>query len=128
MWSWTTLTPTTTLPEHACATLQYMNDDSRYCRAYGGSCLNLPHRAQYKEQLFPEILELWNHRALLTDPVTKEPFPMELVGDFRSTDPIFKGCYGDSFMYSDVDLGRLRHWEIHLPPYRGEILTPPAPS
>ena len=53
---------------------------------------------------------------------------MELVGDFRSTDPIFKGCYGDSFLYSDVDLGRLRRWEIHLPPYWGEILAPVAPS
>ena len=38
-------------------TLQYMNDDSHYHRAYSGRCLILPHRAQYKEQLFPEILE-----------------------------------------------------------------------
>ena len=88
-----------------CAALQYMNDDPRYCRAYGGSHLILPCRAQYKEQLFPEILEPWNHQALLTDPITKEPFPMELVGDFRSTDPIFKGCYGNLFLYSDMDLG-----------------------
>ena len=87
------------------ATLQHMNDDPCHHREYGGSCLILPHRAQYKEQLFPEILEPRNHQAPLTDPVTKEPFPMELVGDFRSTDPIFKGCYGDSFLYSDVDLG-----------------------
>ena len=105
-----------------------MNDDPHYCRAYSGSCLILPHGAQYKERLFPEILDLRNHWTLLTDPVTKEPFPMELVGDLRSTDPIFKGCYGDSFLYSDVDLGRLRWREIHLPPYWGEIPTPPAPS
>ena len=26
---------------------------------------------------------------------------MKLVRDFRSTDPIFKGCYGDLFLYSD---------------------------
>ena len=93
---------------HCCichATLQYMNDDPRYHRAYGGSHLILLHRAQYKERLFPEILKLRNHQALLTDPVTKEPFPMELVGDFRSADPILKGCYSDSFLYSDVDLG-----------------------
>ena len=115
---------------HCCichATLQYMNDDPRYHRAYGGSHLILPRRAQYKEQLYPEIFEPWNHWALLIDPITKEPFPMELVGDFRSTDPIFKRCYGDSFLYSGVDLGQLRQWEIHLPPYRGEILTPLAP-
>ena len=48
------------------------------------------------------------------------------MGDFRSMDPIFKGCYGDSFLYSNVDLGRLQQWEIHLPPYQGEIPTPPA--
>ena len=93
---------------HCCichATLQYMNDDPHYHRTYGGSHLILPHGAQYKEQLFPEILEPWNHQALLTDPITKEPFPMELMGDFRSTDPIFKGCYGNLFLYSDADSG-----------------------
>ena len=105
-----------------------MNDDPHYHRAYSGSCLILPYGAQYKERLFPEILELQNHQVLLTDPITKEPFPIELVGDFRSTDPIFKGCYGDSFLYSDVDLGQLSWWEIHLPPYWDEILTPLAPS
>ena len=87
------------------ATLQYMNDDPRYHRAYGGSYLILPCRAQYKELLFPEILKPQNHWAPLTDPITKEPFPMELVGDFRSTDSIYKGCYGNSFLYSNMDLG-----------------------
>ena len=105
-----------------------MNDDPHQCREYSGSHLILPHRVQYKEQLFPEILELQNHQALLTNSITKEPFPMELVGDFRSMDPIFKGCYGDSFLYSDVDLGRLRWHGIHLPPYQNEILAPLAPS
>ena len=111
-----------------CATLQYMNNNSCYCRAYGVSCLILPHGAQYKVQLFPEILEPWKHQILLTDTVTKKPFPMELVGDFRSTDPIFKGCYGDSFLYFSVDLGQLRQREIHLSSYQGEIRTPPALS
>ena len=86
-------------------TLQYMNDDPRYRRTYGRSCLILPRGAQYKERLFPEILKLQNHWALLIDPVTKEPFPMKLMGDFRSTDPIFKGCYGDLLLYSDMGLG-----------------------
>ena len=87
------------------ATLQHMNGNPLHHREYGRSHLILSHRAQYKEQLFPKMLEPWNHRAPLTDPVTKEPFPIELVGDFRSTDPIFKGCYGNSFLYSDMDLG-----------------------
>ena len=111
-----------------CATLQYMNDDPKQHREYSGSHLILPRGAQYKEQLFPEILEPWNHQEPLTDSTNKEPFPMELVGDFRSTDPIFKVCYGDSFLYSNVNLGQIRQRGIHLPPYRSEIPAPPAPS
>ena len=99
-------------------TLQYMNDDPNQHREYAGSPLILPCGAQYKEQLFPKILKLWNHREPLTDSTTKEPFPMELLGDFRSPDPIFKGCYADSFLYTDMDLGQLRWHGIHLPPYR----------
>ena len=53
---------------------------------------------------------------------------MELVGDFRMMDPIFKGCYGDSLLYTSRELDLLRQWGIHLPPYWGEIPTPPAPS
>ena len=60
------------------ATLQYMKDDPCYRRAYGESHLILPCRAHYKEQLFPKILEPWNHQALLTDPITQEPSPMIL--------------------------------------------------
>ena len=108
--------------------LQYMNDDPNQHREYAGSHLILHSEAQYKERLFPEILEPWNHWEPLKDPATKEPFPMELVGDFRSTDPIFKGCYGNSFLYTDMDLGRLRWRGIHLPPYRSEIPAPLAPS
>ena len=87
------------------ATLQYMYGDPKQCREYSESHLILPCGAQYKEQLFPKILKPWNHWEPLMDSTTKEPFPMELVGDFRSTDPIFKGCYSDSFLYSDAELG-----------------------
>ena len=83
-----------------CATLQFTNDNPNQHREYSGSQLILPHRAQYKEQLFLEILKPWNHQGPLTDPADKEPYPMELVGDFRATDPIFKGCYGDSLLYT----------------------------
>ena len=62
------------------------------------------------------------------DSMMKEPFPMELVGDFWAADPIFKGCYGDSLLYSDTELCWLRQWEIHLPVYQGEIPMPLAPS
>ena len=53
---------------------------------------------------------------------------MELVGDFRSTDLIFKGCYSDSLLYTNVELGQLRWCGIHLPPHWIEILALPAPS
>ena len=61
------------------------------------------------------------------DSSTKEPFPMELVGDFWVADPIFKRCYGDSLLYSDVELHQLRWQGIHLPMYWGEIPVLPAP-
>ena len=111
-----------------CATLQFTNDNPNQCREYSGSRLILPHGAQYKEQLFPEILEPQNHRGLLTDPTNEEPYPMELVGDFRVTDPIFRGCYGNSLLYTNGELGRLRQRGIHLPLYWGKIPALPAPS
>ena len=53
---------------------------------------------------------------------------MELVGDFQVADLIFKGCYGDSHLYSDVELHRLRRRGIHLPAYQGDMPMPLAPS
>ena len=43
-------------------------------------------------------------------------------------DSIFKGCYGDSLLYTGGELDRPRWQGIHLPPYRGEIPTALAPS
>ena len=60
--------------------------------------------------------------------MTREPYPMEMVGDFWVVDPIFKGCYWDSLLYSDTDLHQLRWRRIHLPMFQGEIPMPPAPS
>ena len=53
---------------------------------------------------------------------------MEMVGDFRAADLIFKGCYGDSLLHSDADLHQLKWQGIHLPTFQGEIPMPPAPS
>ena len=53
---------------------------------------------------------------------------MELMGDFQAADPIFKGCYGDSLLYSDTDLCWLRQWGIHLPTFQGGIPVPLVPS
>ena len=110
------------------ATLQFSNDDPKECTKYVRGCLILPHGAQYNDWLYPAILELWNHCGSLIDPTTGEPYPMEVVGDFRAVDPIFKGCYGDSLLYSEADLAQQRWQEIYLPAFQGKIPVPPAPS
>ena len=116
---------------HCCvcyATLQFSNNEPKERTNYAGSCLILPCGAQYSDQLFPSILKPWNHRGLLIDSAMGKPYPMEIVGNFRAMDPIFKGCYGDSLLYSDTDLLQLKWWGIHLPAFQGEIPMPPAPS
>ena len=111
-----------------CATLQFTNDDPKELKNYARSHFILPREAQYNDQLFPTILEPWNHQGPLIDSEMKEPFPMELVGDFQAADPIFKGCYGDTLLYSNSELHQLRWWGIHLPAYQGEIPVLLAPS
>ena len=109
-------------------TLQFSNDDPKECTNYAGSCFILPCRVQYNDWLFPAILEPQNHHSPLIDPAMGEPYPMEMVGDFKAVDPIFKGCYRDSLLYSDTDLCQLRWQKIHLLAFQGEIPVPPAPS
>ena len=108
--------------------LQFSNNDPKEHTNYIRSCLILPHGAQYNDWLFPAILELWNHHGPLIDSAMGQPYLMEMVGDFRAADPIFKGCYGDSLLYSDADLRQLRWCRIHLPTFQWEIPVPPAPS
>ena len=110
------------------AILQFSNDDPKEHTNYIRSHLILPHGVQYNEWLYPSILEPWNHHGPLIDPTTGEPYPMEVVGNFRATDLIFKGCYRDSFLYSNEDLARLRQRKIYLPTFQGQIPVPPAPS
>ena len=109
-------------------TLQFSNDDLKQHTKYVRSHLILFHGVQYNDQLYPSILEPWNHHGLLIDPAMGEPCLMEAVGNFRDTDPIFKGCYGDSLLYSKADLARLRQQKVYLPTFQGEIPVPPAPS
>ena len=116
---------------HCCvchATLQYNNDEPKECTNYARSHLILPRGAQYNDWLFPTILKPQNHHSPLIDSAMREPYLMEMVGDFQAADPIFKGCYRDSFLYSDADLHQLRWWGIHLPTFQGEIPMPLAPS
>ena len=53
---------------------------------------------------------------------------MEVVGNFRAMDPIFKGSYGDSFLYLEDDLAWLRWQKAYLPTFQEEIPVPPTPS
>ena len=110
------------------ATLQFSNTDPQLCTKYAGSHLIIPHGAQYNDHLYPTIREPWNHRGPLIDPITGEPCPMEVVGDFKTADPIFKGSYRDSFLYSDDDLAQLRQQKVYLPIFQEEIPMPPIPS
>ena len=116
---------------HRCVcrtTLQFSNDEPKEHSNYAGSHLILPHRAQYNDRLFPSILKLRNHHGPLIDSMMGEPYLMEMVGNFRAMDLIFKGCYRDYLLYSNTDLCWLRRWGIHLPAFQGEIPMPPAPS
>ena len=108
--------------------MQFSNDDPKQRTKYVGSCLIVPHRVQYNNRLYPSILELQNHRGPLIDPIMGEPCLMEMVGDFKAADPIFKGCYRDSLLYSEDDLVQLRWQKFYLPTFQEEIPMPPAPS
>ena len=88
----------------------------------------MPHGVQYNNRLYPSNLEPWNHSGMLIDPTTGEPCPMEVVGDFKAMGPIFKGCYGDSLLYSDDDLAQLRWQKVYFSTFHEEIPMPPVPS
>ena len=87
-----------------------------------------PCGVQYNDCLYPAILEPWNHCGPLIDPIMGEPCPMEVVSDFKAVNPIFKGSYGDSFLYSENDLARLRQQKVYLPVFQEEIPVPPTLS
>ena len=55
---------------------------------------------------------------------------MEMVGDFWVADLIFKGCYGDSLLYSDTDLCWLRWWNSppHIPGGDPHATSPILPA
>ena len=110
------------------APLQFSNDEPKEHTNYARSCLILPRGAQYNDRLFLSILKLQNHHGPLIDSAMGEPYPIEMVGNFRAMDPIFKGCYGNSLLYSDTELLWLKWWGIHLPAFQGEIPMPLAPS
>ena len=109
-----------------CATLQFMNADPNLYKQYSGGHLILPCGAQCNKWIFPMILEPCNHCKLLKDS-TGKPYLMETVGDFWVSDPIFKGSYGDSLLYTPKELCDLRDQGIYIPVYHIEVPPLPAP-
>ena len=88
--------PTGTCLHHCVChtTLQFSNDDPKQRTKYVSSHLILPLGVQYNEWLYPSILEPQNHCGLLTDPAMGEPYPMEVVGDFKAAIRSSKGVTG----------------------------------
>ena len=84
---------------------------------YEGSCLIVPCGTQYRT-LFPEIITPHNHRGLLIDPNTGEPYPMATAEDFCLKHPFFPGSPGDSLLFKQDDLNRLKRKGFCIATYR----------
>ena len=65
----------------------------------GGSHFLLPRGAQYDDNLLPQLIRPQNHRSLLMDPLTAQPYPLVEVGSFMMQGPLFPGTAGDSYIY-----------------------------
>ena len=67
--------------------IQRANLHEKWETIMGGSHFLLPHRAQYDDNLLPWLIRPRNHRSLLMDPVTAQPYSMVEVGSFMMQDP-----------------------------------------
>ena len=79
--------------------IQWANLHEKWETIMGGSRFLLPHGAQYDDNPLPQLIRPWNHRSLLMDPITVQPYPMVKVGSFMIQDPLFPGTVGDSYIY-----------------------------
>ena len=109
-----------------CALLQHVDKDPVHWRTYEASCLVIPCGAQYRT-LFPEIIMPHNHWGLLIDHNTAEPYPVAAVGDFCLIDPIFPGSPGDSLLFKEDNLDRLKRKGFCVSTYREEKPPPTVP-
>ena len=78
--------------------IQWANLHKKWETIMGGSRFLLPHGAQYNENPFPRLIRPQNHRSLLVDPVTAQPYPLVEVGSFMMQDPLFPSVAGDSYV------------------------------
>ena len=101
-----------------CHTLLQVDDlSTERKQQYAGSCLIIPHGAQFTNR-FPTIIEPHNHSLPLRN-AEGVPYLMEMVGDFTLKDKIFPGIPGDSLLFDSAELMRLwqKNYSIpkHLP-------------
>ena len=79
--------------------IQWANLHKKWETIMGGSHFLLPRRAQYDDNLLPQLIRLQNHRSLLVDPVMAQPYPLVKVGSFTMQDPLFPSIAEDSYIY-----------------------------
>ena len=109
-----------------CTLLQHADLTEAHKQKYNGSCLIVPHDAQYKT-LFPEITMLCNHWGLLIDHSSRKPYLMVPVGDFGLVDKIFLGSPVDSLLFNGEELAGLKRKGTRSPPSKRKNHTPAAP-
>ena len=111
-----------------CHALLHLADKDPDCwRIYEGSHLIVPHGTQHRT-LFPEIVMPPNHQGPLIDPNTGEPYHMAAAGDFCLMDMLFPGSPGDSLLFKEDDLNRLKRKGFHVSSYREEKPQPTFPK
>ena len=79
--------------------IQQANLHEKWETIMGGSRFLLPRRAQYDENLLPQLIRPQNHRSLIMNPIMAQPYPLVKVGSFTMHDPLFPGTAGDSYVY-----------------------------
>ena len=79
--------------------IQRANLHEKWETIMGSSHFLLPHGAQYDENPLPQLIRPQNHRSLLMDPITAQPYPLVEVGSFTMQDPLFPSIAGDSYVY-----------------------------
>ena len=112
---------------HLLLLLQHADMEPVCRRTYKDSHLIIPHGAQYTT-LFPEITVPCNHQGPLIDHNTGEPYPMAATGDFCFMDPIFPGSPGDSLLFKEDDLARLKRKGFCIPIYKEDKPQPTVPK
>ena len=102
-----------------CRLIQRANLHEKWETIMGSSCLLLPHGAPDDNNLLPQLIRPQNHRSLLVDPITAQPYPLVEVGSFTMQDPLFPSTAGDSYVYWGDTQKWLEERGYRVPKYMG---------